>query len=165
MDRLGRVLFLDGAAAVVGGVGSASSATTYVESSSGIADGARTGLASVVTGLLFVVALFLTPLVSLVPSEAADPGPGRGRGADAARRSGTSTSAPSPSAMPAALTMLLMPFTYSITVGVGAGFITYVVMQTLVGQEGAGDPPADVGGRGRVRDLLRIEPWIAHLVG
>src|SRR5439155_10617222 len=52
---------------------SASSATTYIESSAGIADGARTGLASLVTGALFLVAMLLTPLATLVPSEAAGP--------------------------------------------------------------------------------------------
>ncbi|HEY6749477.1 MAG TPA: NCS2 family permease, partial [Mycobacteriales bacterium] len=68
-----RVLLVDSLAAAAGGAASASSATSYVESTAGVADGARTGLASVVTGLLFVLALFLTPLVSLVPSEAATP--------------------------------------------------------------------------------------------
>ena len=68
-----RVLLVDSLAAAAGGAASASSATSYVESTAGVADGARTGLASVVTGLLFALALFLTPLVSLVPAEAATP--------------------------------------------------------------------------------------------
>ena len=74
-----RVLLVDSLAAAAGGAASASSATSYVESTAGVADGARTGLASVVTGLLFALALFLTPLVALVPSEAATPGAGHRR--------------------------------------------------------------------------------------
>jgi AGZA family xanthine/uracil permease-like MFS transporter len=163
MDRLGRVLFLDGAAAVVGGVGSASSATTYVESSSGIADGARTGLASVVTGLLFVVALFLTPLVSLVPSEAADPAlvvVGVLMLSQVKRIDlGNLTVA-----IPAALTMLLIPFTYSITVGVGAGFISYVVMQTLVARKAREIHPL-MWGVAAAFAVFFAEPFVAHLVG
>ena len=68
-----QVLLIDGLAAVAGGAAGASSATTYVESASGIGDGARTGLASVVTGLLFLVTVFLSPLAQFVPSEAAAP--------------------------------------------------------------------------------------------
>jgi AGZA family xanthine/uracil permease-like MFS transporter len=163
MDRLGRVLFLDGAAAVVGGVGSASSATTYVESSSGIADGARTGLASVVTGLLFVVALFLTPLVSLVPSEAADPAlvvVGVLMLSQIRRIDFTNLTV----AIPAALTMLLIPFTYSITVGVGAGFISYVVLQTFVARRARAVHPL-MWVVAAAFAVFFVEPWIAHLVG
>jgi AGZA family xanthine/uracil permease-like MFS transporter len=163
MDRLGRVLFLDGAAAVVGGVGSASSATTYVESSSGIADGARTGLASVVTGLLFVVALFLTPLVSLVPSEAADPAlvvVGVLMLSQIRRIDFSDLTV----AIPAALTMLLIPFTYSITVGVGAGFISYVVLQTLVARKARQIHPL-LWGVAAAFAVFFAEPFVAHLVG
>ena len=163
MQRLGRILFLDGAAAVVGGVGSASSATTYVESSSGIADGARTGLASVVTGLLFVVALFLTPLVALVPSEAADPAlvvVGVLMLSQIKRIDFGDLTV----AIPAALTMLLIPFTYSITVGVGAGFISYVVMQTLVARRPREVHPL-MWGVAAAFAIFFVEPWIAHLVG
>ena len=67
------VLLVDSLAAAAGGAGSVSSNTTYIESASGVADGARTGLASVVTGVLFLVAMFLSPLVLVVPSEAAAP--------------------------------------------------------------------------------------------
>src|SRR4030095_3376679 len=68
-----RVLLVDSVAAAAGGAASASSNTTFIESASGIGEGARTGLASVVTGLLFLVALFLTPLVEVIPQEAAAP--------------------------------------------------------------------------------------------
>jgi AGZA family xanthine/uracil permease-like MFS transporter len=133
MPRLGRVLFVDGLAAVGGGVTSASSATTYVESSSGIGDGARTGLASVVTGVMFLGALLLTPLVSLVPSEAAGPAlviVGTMMIAQVRDIDWTDLGV----AIPAFLTMVLMPFTYSITDGIGAGFISWVVIRTMQGK-------------------------------
>src|SRR6185312_6608906 len=73
VPNIGPVLLVDGLAEVAGGAASASSATTYVESAAGIGDGARTGLASVTTSLLFVVTIFLSPLAQFVPSEAAAP--------------------------------------------------------------------------------------------
>jgi AGZA family xanthine/uracil permease-like MFS transporter len=96
-------------------------------------DGARTGLASIATGLLFVVTIFLSPLAQFVPSEAAAPAlvivgvlmMAQVRNIDF----GDFTIA-----LPAFLTMVLMPFTYSITNGVGAGFITYVVLRVAVGR-------------------------------
>jgi AGZA family xanthine/uracil permease-like MFS transporter len=133
LPNIGPVLFVDGLAAVGGGVASASSATTYVESAAGIGDGARTGLASVTTGLLFVVTIFLSPLAQFVPSEAAAPAlvvvgvllMGQVRHIDFTDLT---------IAVPAFLTMVLMPFTYSITNGVGAGFISYVVLRACTGR-------------------------------
>jgi adenine/guanine/hypoxanthine permease len=133
LPNIGPVLLVDGLAAVGGGVASASSATTYVESASGIGDGARTGLASLTTGLLFVVTIFLSPLAQFVPSEAAAPAlvvvgvllMGQVRNIDFGDFS---------IALPAFLTIVLMPFTYSITNGVGAGFISYVVLRVAVGK-------------------------------
>jgi AGZA family xanthine/uracil permease-like MFS transporter len=128
-----RVLLVDSLAAVAGGVAAASSATTYVESASGVGDGARTGLASVVTGLLFVGALFLTPLVSVVPFEAASPAlvvvgfllMTQVRNIDFEDWT---------IAIPAFLTIVLMPFTYSITNGIGAGFVSYAVLRLATGK-------------------------------
>ncbi len=128
-----RVLFVDSLAAVAGGAASSSSNTTYVESAAGVGDGARTGLASVMTGLLFVAALFLTPLVSVVPSEAAAPAlvvVGCLMLAQVRKLDLTDFSL----AFPAFLTIVLMPFTYSITNGVGAGFVSYVVLQSVKGK-------------------------------
>src|SRR5882757_3081002 len=130
LPRIQEVLLVDG---VAGGVAGASSATTYVESASGIGDGARTGLASVTTGLLFVVTIFLSPLAQFVPSEAAAPALvvvgvlmiAQLRNIDFSDFT---------IALPAFLTMVLMPFTYSITNGVGAGFISYVVLRVAVGR-------------------------------
>ena len=133
LPRIQEVLLVDGVAAMAGGVAGASSATTYVESAAGIGDGARTGLASIVTGLLFVVTIFLSPLAQFVPSEAAAPALvivgvlmiAQVRNIDFSDFT---------VALPAFLTMVLMPFTYSITNGVGAGFITYVVLRAAVGR-------------------------------
>jgi AGZA family xanthine/uracil permease-like MFS transporter len=120
-------------AAAAGGAASASSNTTYIESAAGVGDGARTGLASVVTGLLFVAALFLTPLVSVVPYEAASPALVvvgfllMTRIAEIPWDDYTL-------AIPAFLTIVLMPFTFSITNGIGAGFVSYAVLRLTGGR-------------------------------
>jgi AGZA family xanthine/uracil permease-like MFS transporter len=128
-----KVLLVDSLAAAAGGAASVSSNTTYIESAAGVGEGARTGLASVVTGVLFLLAMFLTPLVSVVPFEAATPAlvivgflmmtqikdldwSDYGIG------------------IPAFLTMVLMPFTYNITVGIGAGLVSYVVIRAFQGR-------------------------------
>jgi AGZA family xanthine/uracil permease-like MFS transporter len=128
-----RVLLVDSVAAVAGGAASISSNTTYIESAAGVGEGARTGLASVVTGVLFLLAMFLTPLVAVVPFEAATPAlvivgflmmtqikdldwSDYGIG------------------IPAFLTMVLMPFTYNITVGIGAGLVSYVIIRAFQGR-------------------------------
>jgi adenine/guanine/hypoxanthine permease len=130
---IGPILLIDGLAAAAGGAAGASSATTYVESAAGIGDGARTGLASVMTSLLFVVTIFLSPLAQFVPSEAAAPAlvvvgvlmMGQIKNIDFGDFE---------MALPAFLTIVLMPFTYSITNGIGAGFVSYVVLQVAVGK-------------------------------
>lgn len=133
VPRIGPVLFVDGVAAVAGGVGGASSATTYVESAAGIGDGARTGLASVATGLLFVVTIFLSPLAQFVPSEAAAPALVV-VGVLLMRRVFEIDFSDFTIALPAFLAMVLMPFTYSITNGIGASFIAFVVLRVAVGK-------------------------------
>jgi adenine/guanine/hypoxanthine permease len=133
LPNIQQVLLVDGLAAVAGGAAGASSATTYVESASGIGDGARTGLASVTTGLLFLVTVFLSPLAQFVPSEAAAPAlvvVGVLMMAQIRRIDFGEFDI----AVPAFLTIVLMPFTYSIVNGVGAGFVSYVVLQAAVGK-------------------------------
>ena len=128
-----RVLLVDSLAAVAGGAASASSNTTYIESAAGVGDGARTGLASVFTGLLFLVALLVTPLVSIVPFEAASPALvivgflllTQIRNIDFDDYA---------IAIPAFLTIVLMPFTYSITNGIGAGFVSYALLKATQGR-------------------------------
>ncbi|GAA2276836.1 MFS transporter [Streptomyces ruber] len=133
VPNLGRVLLIDGAAAVAGGAASASSATSYVESAAGVGEGARTGVANLVTGGLFACALFLTPLLTMVPMQAAAPAlvavgflmMTQVRQIDWERYE---------IAVPAFLTIAVMPFTYSITNGIGAGFVSYVLIKTVLGR-------------------------------
>ena len=128
-----KILLVDSLAAAAGGAASASSATSYVESTAGVADGARTGLASVVTGLLFLGALFLTPLVSVVPYEAASPALVV-VGFLLMTRVKDIPWDDYAVAIPAFLTIVLMPFTFSITNGIGAGFVSYAVIKLVSGR-------------------------------
>ena len=128
-----KILIVDSVAAMAGGAASVSSNTSYIESASGVGEGARTGLASVVTGVLFLLATFLAPLVNIVPYEAATPAliivgflmmqQVKGIEWDDLEI-----------AIPAFLTIVLMPFTYSITVGIGAGFIVYTLIKVVLGK-------------------------------
>ena len=128
-----RVLLVDSLAAVAGGAASISSNTSYIESAAGVGEGARTGLASVVTGICFLLTTFLSPLVAIIPYEAATPAlvivgflmmtqvkdiDWQDLGI----------------AVPAFLTIILMPFTYSISVGIGAGFVSHVVIRWVQGR-------------------------------
>ncbi|MCX4823914.1 NCS2 family permease [Streptomyces sp. NBC_01142] len=131
---INKVLLVDGLAVASGGATSSSAATCFVESTAGVGEGARTGLASVVTGGLFSVALFLTPLATMVPSQAATPAllavgflilAGSVRDIDW----GDYTIA-----VPAFLAMVMMPFTYSITNGIGIGFIAFSVLRLAAGR-------------------------------
>jgi AGZA family xanthine/uracil permease-like MFS transporter len=133
LPNIGKALVVEGAGAIAGGAGSASSNTVFVESASGIAEGARTGLANVVTGVLFLVAMFFTPLYSVVPLEAAAPALvvvgalmiAQIRTVDLTRFD---------YALPCFLTIVVMPFTYSIANGIGVGFITWVVLASARGK-------------------------------
>ncbi len=128
-----RVLVVDSIAAVAGGAAGVSSNTSYIESASGVGEGARTGLASIVTGMLFLLSIFLAPLVKVIPSEAAVPALVlvgflmMQQVTDIDWKNGEI-------AIPAFLTMVLMPFTYSITNGIGAGFVAYVVIKMVRGR-------------------------------
>jgi len=130
-----RILIVDSLAAAAGGAGGVSSNTSYIESATGVGEGARTGLASVITGLLFLVAIFFAPLVELIPAQAAVPAlvlvgflmMQQVKGIDWDDLE---------IAIPAFLTIVLMPFTYSISVGIGAGFITYVFIKLVRGKAG-----------------------------
>jgi AGZA family xanthine/uracil permease-like MFS transporter len=133
LPGVGPVLLVDSLAAAAGGAASCSSNTTYIESAAGVGEGARTGLASVVTALLFLVALFLTPLVEVVPLEAAAPAlvvVGFLLMTQVAQIPWDDLEV----AIPAFLTIVLMPFTFSITNGIGAGFIAYVVLKAARGK-------------------------------
>jgi len=128
-----RILVVDSVAAAAGGAAGVSSNTSYIESAAGVGEGARTGLASVVTGVLFLLATFLAPIVAIIPYEAATPAlvvvgflmmlQVRSIDWDDVEI-----------ALPAFLTIILMPFAFSITVGIGAGFVSYVVIKAVRGK-------------------------------
>jgi adenine/guanine/hypoxanthine permease len=133
LPNTGKALFVDSLGAVAGGAASTSSNTVYIESASGIAEGARTGLANVVTGLLFLAAMFFTPLYQVVPIEAAAPAlvvVGALMMAQIREIDFTDFTV----ALPAFLTIAVMPFTYSIANGIGAGFVSYVVLRLVTGR-------------------------------
>ena len=128
-----RILIVDSIAAAAGGAAGVSSNTSYIESAAGVGEGARTGLASVVTGVMFLFTILLAPLVAMIPSEAAAPAlvlvgflmMQQIKGIDWDDLD---------IALPAFLTIVLMPFTYSISVGIGAGFIVYVLIKLVRGK-------------------------------
>ena len=143
LPRANRALLADSLGTVVGAVLGTSPVTTYIESASGIAEGARTGLASVVVALLFLAALFFTPLVESIPLFATAP-------AlvivgvlmmEAVKR--IDWDDPS-DALPAFLTLLIMPLTFSIANGVAAGIVTYPVVKRLSGKGKDVHPLLDV---------------------
>jgi AGZA family xanthine/uracil permease-like MFS transporter len=131
--RVRAALIVEGAGAVVGGATSSSSNTVFIESGAGIEEGARTGLANVVTGALFLAAMFVAPLASIVPSEVAAAAlvivgammVSQLRHIDISEFS---------VALPVVLTVALMPLSYSIANGIGVGFISWVVLRSAVGR-------------------------------
>ncbi|MGV0374363.1 MFS transporter [Corynebacterium hadale] len=128
-----RALVVEGFGAVLGGAASSSSNTVFVDSSAGIADGARTGLANVVTGVLFLAAMFFTPLYEMVPIEAAAPVLVV-VGALMMMQVGSIDWTRFDVAFPAFLTIVVMPLTYSIANGIGVGFIAFTVMAVFTGK-------------------------------
>jgi len=135
LPRANRVLLVDSIGALFGGLANSSSNTTYIESAAGVTEGAKTGLASVVTGLLFLAAMFFSPLASVIPAQATAPALiivgffMMGIAKDVSWDDYDE-------AIPAFMTMLVMPFTWSITNGIGAGFVTYTAIKLLRGRGG-----------------------------
>jgi adenine/guanine/hypoxanthine permease len=128
-----KILLVDSLAAVAGGASGISSNTSYIESASGVGEGARTGLASVVTGICFLLTTFLSPLVAVIPYEAATPAlviVGFLMMTQVKDIDWNDLGI----AIPAFLTIILMPFTYSISVGIGAGFVSHVVIRYVQGR-------------------------------
>ncbi|GAB4012356.1 NCS2 family permease [Nocardioides ultimimeridianus] len=131
--RSRNILVVDALAASAGGVGGVSSNTAFIESASGVGEGARTGLASVVTGVLFLLAMPFAALVDVIPSEAAVPALVLVGFLMMQQVKGISWD-DLEIAIPAFLTIVLMPFTYSITTGIGAGFVAYVLIKVVKGK-------------------------------
>ena len=135
LPRANRVLLVDSLGAMLGGVANSSSNTTYIESAAGVTEGGRTGLVAVVTGLLFLAAMWFSPLAGVIPAQATAPAlivvgfymmsVARDLAWDDYEE-----------AIPAFVTMLVMPFTWSITNGIGAGFVTHVAIKLLNGRGG-----------------------------
>jgi adenine/guanine/hypoxanthine permease len=158
LDKDGRLpeirkpLLVDSVAAMAGGAASASSATTYIESGSGVGVGGRTGWVAVVTGALFFPFLFFAPLIGMVPPQATAPAliivgylmitalseaeelaePGVDRRTE--RKFAGIDFQDLAIGLSAALTIMVMPFAFSITDGIGFGFIAYVLIRIAQGQ-------------------------------
>ena len=132
---VGRILIVDSLAAVAGGVAGVSSNTTYIESAAGVAEGGRTGFASVVTGVLFLLAIFLSPVAGIIPGVATAPALILVGYLMFTQVKGINVTEIE-DGVPALLTMILMPLTYDITVGIGAGFISWVVIKVAKGKLG-----------------------------
>ena len=130
---INRVLLVDSVAAAAGGAAGISSNTSYIESAAGVAEGGRTGLTAVVTGVLFLLAVFVTPLAPMVPFAATGPVlvvvgylmATLIRDIDFANVE---------EGFPALLGITLMPLTYNITVGIGAAFVSYVLIKLVRGK-------------------------------
>jgi AGZA family xanthine/uracil permease-like MFS transporter len=133
LPGVNRVLLVDSIGAMFGGVANASSNTTYIESAAGVAEGGRTGLSSVVVGLLFLLAMWFSPLAAVIPAQATAPA----LIIVGFYMMSVATEIPwsdYEEAIPAFVTMLVMPFAWSISTGIGAGFVAYVAIKVLNGK-------------------------------
>jgi AGZA family xanthine/uracil permease-like MFS transporter len=135
LPRANRVLLVDSLGAAFGGLANSSSNTTYIESAAGVTEGGRTGLVPVVTGVLFLISMWFSPLASVIPAQATAPAliivgfymmsVARDIAWDDYEE-----------AIPVFVTMLVMPFTWSITNGIGSGFVAHVAIKVLNGRGG-----------------------------
>jgi AGZA family xanthine/uracil permease-like MFS transporter len=130
---VGRVLLVDSVAAAVGGAAGVSSNTTYIESAAGVGDGGRTGMTSVVTGLLFLAAIFLAPLVQIIPLAATAPALVL-VGYLMFTQIGEIDTRDIVIGLPALLIMILMPLTFTIYIGIGAGIVVWVILKVITGR-------------------------------
>ena len=150
LPELRKPLLVDSLAAVAGGAASSSSATTYIESASGVSVGGRTGWVAVVCGALFLPFMFFAPIIGMVPPEATAPAlvvvgflmmTALTEAEERAESGGTVQRKLSgidfsdlALGLPAALTIMVMPFTFSIADGIGFGFLAYVVVRAAQGR-------------------------------
>jgi AGZA family xanthine/uracil permease-like MFS transporter len=160
--RLQSALIVEGAGAVVGGAASASSNTVFIESGAGIGEGARTGLASLVTGGLFLAAMFLTPLAAIVPTEVAAAALVI-VGAMMASHLREIDLADFSIALPVVLTVAVMPLSYSIANGIGVGFISWAIVRTAAGKGREVSPLLWVVAAGFL--LYFARGWVDSLIG
>lgn len=131
--RMNKAMLCDSIATLTGSVLGTSTITTFVESSAGVAAGGRTGLTSLVTSLCFVVCLFLSPIASIIPSQATAPALVF-VGVLMLKNFSKVDMSDMRSAVPAFLTLIMMPLTYSIANGIGIGAIAYVIITLCTGK-------------------------------
>lgn len=128
-----KALYVDSVSSVIGGFIGTSSVTAYIESTSGVSVGGRTGLTAVVVGILFLLVIFLSPLAGMVPAYAVAGAliyVGVLMTSSLARVNWNDLT----DAVPAFITAIMMPFSFSITDGIALGFISYSVMKLGTGR-------------------------------
>ncbi len=133
IKNLDKALICDSIATTVGAVLGTSTATTYIESATGVSEGGRTGLSAVTTGLLYLITLFFAPFFLMIPTQATAPVlviVGILMLSDVAMINFADFT----EALPSFLTILLMPLTFSIAQGIAFGFISYSVIKVLTGK-------------------------------
>ena len=133
LPRIKQALLADAIATSAGAVLGTSTTTTFVESSSGVAEGGRTGLASIVTGFLFLLSIFLAPVFTTIPSFATAPAlifVGFLMISAVVEIDFNDLT----EAIPAYLCLIAMPLTYSISEGIAVGVISYVVINLICGK-------------------------------
>jgi adenine/guanine/hypoxanthine permease len=133
IPRINRILFADASATVVGSLAGTSTVVSYIESAAGVAAGGRSGVTAIVTGLLFVIALFVAPLAGAIPAAATAPALIIVGSLMMAVVSEIDWHDPE-IAIPAFLTMTTIPLTFSIANGLAFGFSSYTVMKVLRGR-------------------------------
>jgi AGZA family xanthine/uracil permease-like MFS transporter len=133
IERIDRVLEADAVATIAGALLGTSTTTTYIESGAGIAEGGRTGLANMMTGALFLLALVFTPIIGIVPTFATAPAL-IVVGVYMFKNVSQIDFGRFETGIPAFLTIVLMPLTYSISMGLAFGFVTYIAALTAGGK-------------------------------
>jgi AGZA family xanthine/uracil permease-like MFS transporter len=128
-----RLLIVDSIAASIGGLLGVSSVTSYIESAAGVSEGARTGLHSVLVGLLFLASIFLAPLAGMVPAAATAPALILVGFLMISQLAAVDFQTPD-TAIPAFITVITIPFTYSIAHGIGYGFLAFAAIKLLTGR-------------------------------
>jgi adenine/guanine/hypoxanthine permease len=133
IPRLDKIFFADATSTVVGSLAGTSTVTTYIESSAGVAAGGRTGVTAIVTGLLFLAAIFVAPVVGAIPDFATAPAlilVGALMVAGAARIDWEEPRV----AIPSFLTLITIPLTYSIATGLSFGIISFSALELATGR-------------------------------
>lgn len=133
IPRLSRILFADAAATVCGSLAGTSTVTSYIESSAGVAAGGRSGVTAITTGVLFIGALFIAPLIGAVPTAATAPALILVGSMMLSTIREIRWSDPV-IAVPAFLTLIMIPLTYSIANGLGIGILAFAFLQLAAGK-------------------------------